>query len=89
MRNFGFFLEHDFTAIIGDTLDVAALTDTRTRIVPAAGRTTPRTVFDNKCAFALADMLGTDTHQFPGGHNGNTTHPRAYAAALRAILNAV
>ncbi|MEU7942938.1 alpha/beta fold hydrolase [Microbispora bryophytorum] len=89
VRNFGFFLEHDFTAIIGDTLDVAALADTRTRIVPAAGRTTPRTVFDNKCAFALADMLGTDTHRFPGGHNGNTTHPRAYAAALRAILNAV
>lgn len=88
MRNFDFFVEHDFTAVIRDTLDVTALTDTRTRIVSAAGRTTPRTVFDNKCAFALADMLDTGLHWFPGGHNGNTTHPKAYAAALRDTLNA-
>ncbi|MEU8308037.1 alpha/beta hydrolase [Actinomadura sp. NPDC048955] len=88
-RNFDFFVEHDFTAVIDDTLDVSALTETPTRIVPAIGRTTPRTVFDNKCAFALADLLGADLHEFPGGHNGNTTHPRAYAAALRTVLNAL
>ncbi|MFI6517512.1 alpha/beta fold hydrolase [Spirillospora sp. NPDC050679] len=86
LRNFDFFIEHDFTAIIGDTLDVTALSTTPTRIIPAIGRTTPRAVFDNKCAFALADLLGTDLHEFPGGHNGNTTHPRAYAAALRHTL---
>lgn len=87
-RNFDFFVEHDFTAVIDDTLDVAALTGTATRIIPAIGRTTPRTVFDNKCAFALAGLLGAEVHEFPGGHNGNTTHPRAYAAAVRAALNA-
>ncbi|MES9543227.1 MULTISPECIES: alpha/beta hydrolase [unclassified Actinomadura] len=86
-RNFDFFVEHDFTAVIDDTLDVAALAGVSTRIVPAVGRTTPRTVFDNECAFALAALLGTEPHEFPGGHNGNTTHPRAYAAALRAALN--
>ncbi|MET4610408.1 pimeloyl-ACP methyl ester carboxylesterase [Rhodococcus sp. PvR044] len=88
-RNFDFFVEHDFTAVIGDTLDVTALADTPTRIVAAVGRTTPRTVFDNKCAFALADLVGSELHEFPGGHNGNTTHPRAYAAALRTAFNAL
>ncbi|MEU9873179.1 alpha/beta hydrolase [Actinomadura sp. NPDC048021] len=87
-RNFDFFVEHDFTAVINDTLDVAALTGAPTRIVPAFGRTTPRTVFDSRCAFALADLVGTAPREFPGGHNGNTTHPRAYAAALRTALSA-
>ncbi|MGP3959851.1 alpha/beta fold hydrolase [Nonomuraea sp. 3N208] len=83
VSNFDFFVEHDFTAVIRDTLDVAALTTAPTRIVPVAGRTTPHTVFDRQCATALADLLGAQLHVFPGGHNGNTTHPRAYAAALR------
>ncbi|MGI5492228.1 alpha/beta fold hydrolase [Microtetraspora malaysiensis] len=88
VRNFTFFIEHDFTAVIRDTLDVAALKETPTRIVPAVGRTTPHTVFDRTCATALADLHGTRLREFPGGHNGNTTHPRAYATALRAALNA-
>ncbi|MEU4547153.1 alpha/beta fold hydrolase [Nonomuraea dietziae] len=87
-RNFTFFIEHDLTAIIRDTLDVTALKDTPTRIVPVVGRTTPHTVFDRTCATALADLHGTHVREFPGGHNGNTTHPRAYATALRAALNA-
>ena len=45
---------HDATP---DDLLLAALTDTRTRIVPVAGRSTPRTVFDYKCASALASLL--------------------------------
>jgi pimeloyl-ACP methyl ester carboxylesterase len=89
VRNFDFFIKRDFTAIINDTLDITALTKTPTRIIPAIGRTTPRTVFDNKCAFALAAMLGTKVHEFPGGHNGNTTHPRAYATTLRTTLDAL
>ena len=86
IRNFDFFVEYDFTAIIGDRLDITALTRTQTRIVPVVGRTTPRTVFDNKCAVALSELLATDLHAFPGGHNGNTSHPRAYAAALRTLI---
>ena len=70
----------------GDADRSAALAAASTRIVPAAGRTTPRTDFDHRCAVALADMVGTDLREFPGGHNGNTTHPRAYAAQLRQIL---
>ncbi|MDP4500940.1 alpha/beta fold hydrolase [Nonomuraea turcica] len=86
MRNFEFFIEKDFTAIINDPLDVAALKNTPTRIVPIAGATTPPTVFDHKCATALATLLGSEVTAFPGGHNGNTTHPRAYATQLRHVL---
>ncbi|MEU4403180.1 alpha/beta hydrolase [Streptosporangium sp. NPDC023963] len=86
IANFDFFLEHDFTAVIGDTLPVTGLASTGTRIVPAIGRTTPRTVFDHHCARELAGLLGTGLTEFPGGHNGNTTHPRAYAARLREVL---
>ncbi|MFF5208966.1 alpha/beta fold hydrolase [Streptosporangium sp. NPDC000396] len=87
--NFAFFLTHDFTAILRDTLnvaDVAALKDSPIRIVPIAGRATPRTVFDYRCAEELAGLLGTEITEFPGGHNGNTTHPKAYAARLREVL---
>ncbi len=86
IRNFDFFIEHDFTAVIRDTLDVAALRKSPTRIIPIAGRTTPATVFDRLAATALADLRDTDVIEFPGGHNGNLSHPRAYAEALRKTL---
>lgn len=86
MTNFAFFIEHDFSAIVHDTMDVAVLRDVPTRIIPAVGRTTPPAVFDRKCAVALADLIGAELREFPGGHNGNTSHPRAYAAALRVAL---
>ncbi|MET9793304.1 alpha/beta fold hydrolase [Streptomyces canus] len=85
--NFDYFIRHDFTAVIHDTLDVAALKGVSTQIVPAAGRTTPRTVFDQQCATALAAQVDHEVQDLPGGHNGNTTHPRAYATRIREILN--
>ncbi|MFE2268777.1 alpha/beta fold hydrolase [Streptomyces lavendulae] len=84
--NFGYFLEHDVLAVLQDTLDPAALAGSTTRILAAVGATTPATVFDHGCVIALAELLGTGMETFPGGHNGNTTHPRAYAARLRALL---
>lgn len=89
IADFGFFVERDFTAIIEDTLPVTALKDTTTRIVSATGRTTPRTVFDHRCAQALAGLPGTEIAEFPCGHNGNISHPRAYAARLRPILKSL
>ncbi|ROO86271.1 pimeloyl-ACP methyl ester carboxylesterase [Actinocorallia herbida] len=88
VANFRYFIEHDFTAVIDDALPVSALAASTTRIVPAAGRTTPPTVFDRRCAEDLAALLGTELAEFPGGHNGNTTHPRAYAARLLDVLGA-
>jgi pimeloyl-ACP methyl ester carboxylesterase len=87
ITNFDVFIKHDFAAAMQDILtaaDIAALAETR--IVPAAGRTTPRTVFDYRCAQELAALLGTSVTEFPGGHNGNTTHPAAYANQLRRAL---
>ncbi|MFG2075304.1 alpha/beta fold hydrolase [Nonomuraea maritima] len=86
VRDFGFFIEHEFTAVVRDTLDVAALRDAPARIVPAVGRATPHAVLDRTCAAVLAELRGTELREFPGGHNGNTSHPRAYATALRAAL---
>lgn len=86
--NFDYFIEHDFSAVVGDDLDVGALVRTPTRIVPALGATTPPDVFDHQCARALAALLGAEISLFPGGHNGNTTHPRGYAERLRVLLAA-
>ena len=82
--NFGFFVEHDFTAVIRDELDFTP--PAGVRVVPLIGRTTPPAVFDHRCARELAKLLGTDPVEFPGGHNGNLTHPAAYATRLREVL---
>jgi pimeloyl-ACP methyl ester carboxylesterase len=88
IANFDLFIRHDFTAVRRDTLDPVVLAElTGTRIVPAAGRSTPRTVFDHRCAQELARLLRTDLVEFPGGHNGNLTHPTGYAAQLRHVLD--
>jgi pimeloyl-ACP methyl ester carboxylesterase len=84
--DFTFFVEHDFGAVLSDTADVAALKDGTVRVIPAAGRTTPRTVLDRRCAEELASLRGTALAEFPGGHNGNLTHPGAFAERLRAVL---
>lgn len=87
--NFAVLIEHDFTSVIRDGMDPASLTAIPgTRIVPAVGGTTPRTVFDHACARELAALLDVETVTFTGGHNGNTTHPRAWAAQLRSVFPA-
>ncbi|MFE3445117.1 alpha/beta fold hydrolase [Nocardia sp. NPDC059180] len=85
--NFGYFLGSDFTAVRTDWLDVARAKHSGVRIIPAAGRTTPPQVFDRKCATELAGLLGTEVAIFAGGHNGNMTHPRAYADQIRSIIS--
>ncbi|WP_327634798.1 alpha/beta hydrolase [Kribbella sp. NBC_00482] len=87
LANFDYFIRHDFTAAADDDLDPAALSSTGVRIIPAAGTTTPRTVFDYQCAEALAELSGQDLQTFPGGHNGNLSHPKAYAQRLREVLS--
>ncbi|MFF7340199.1 alpha/beta fold hydrolase [Streptomyces sp. NPDC008163] len=84
--NFGFFITRDFTAVIEAGLDREALRTSPVRIVPAGGATTAPDVFVGQCAHRLAGLVGREVVAFPGGHNGNTTHPRAYAARLREVL---
>jgi pimeloyl-ACP methyl ester carboxylesterase len=89
IANFDFFVERDFTAVIGGALPIDALKASQdtTRILPATGLTTPHTVFDHRCARELARLLTTETAELPGGHNGNTTHPGAWSTHLRQILS--
>ncbi|MFE3753305.1 alpha/beta fold hydrolase [Nocardia tengchongensis] len=84
--NFTYFIEQDFTAIHEDWLDVARLARTTTRILPAIGRRTPAQVFDRLCAFELSQLMAVEVTEFPGGHNGNLTHPAAYAATIRELV---
>ncbi|MGW5684011.1 alpha/beta fold hydrolase [Nonomuraea sp. NPDC003754] len=86
VANFTHFLRHDLTAIREDRLDPEALRRSPVRIVPVAGRTTPRGVFDYRCAEELATLVGAELEVLPGGHNGNLTHPRAYADGIRRLL---
>ncbi|MFI6318884.1 alpha/beta fold hydrolase [Nonomuraea sp. NPDC050556] len=81
--NFEFFVEHDLTAFARDGLDPAALKGSAVRIVPAHGN---GTTFPQRCAVELAALLGEELVEFPGGHDGETTHPRAYAAKLLDVL---
>jgi hypothetical protein len=41
-----------------------------------------------RTAHALADRLGTQPVQFPGGHGGFASHPDGFAARLREVLAA-
>lgn len=81
--NFAHFVTAEFTALRTDPGCRDRLAATSTPIVPAAGRTTPATVFDRLAADRLAELVDREVALFPGGHNGNTTHPRAWAEQLR------
>ncbi|GEB57636.1 alpha/beta fold hydrolase [Streptomyces gardneri] len=87
LANFAQFITAEFTALRTDPGCRDLLRATPTRIVPATGRTTPATVFDHQAAHSLGALIGQEVIPFPGGHNGNTTHPRAWAAHLRTTLH--
>ncbi|WP_458691048.1 hypothetical protein [Nocardia tengchongensis] len=37
------------------------------------------------CAVELSELMGVEVTEFPGDHNGNLTHPAAYAATVREL----
>ncbi|WP_329307413.1 hypothetical protein OG322_34595 [Streptomyces sp. NBC_01260] len=74
------------TAVIDAELDQEALRATPVHIVPASGSATAPSGFVGQCAQSPAEPVGREVVTFPGGHNGNSTHPRAYAARLRDVL---
>ncbi|MFD0021159.1 hypothetical protein [Streptomyces sp. NPDC058382] len=74
------------TAVVEAEPDLEALRTAPVRIVPAGGGTTAPSVFVGQCAQRLAGLTGREVVRFPGGHNGNTTHPRAHAVRLREVL---
>jgi pimeloyl-ACP methyl ester carboxylesterase len=85
--NTKFFLQHDAGAVRRYRVNLDTFgAGWRVHIVAARGATTP-TAWPNHCAVALAERLGTESLEFPGGHAGYLTHPAAFAAKLREALD--
>lgn len=82
VANFDHFLRHELTAICADDLDLGGLDGAATRILPAIGGSTPDHLFDVQCARELGRLVGREPIALPGGHNGNLTHPRAWATSI-------
>ncbi|WP_406297288.1 alpha/beta hydrolase [Embleya sp. NBC_00888] len=89
VANFDFFIGREFPAVVDDTLSLDLLRSSTTRIIPGLGATTGHRVFTRRCAVALAELVGVEAASFPGGHNGNLTHPRAFATGLREVVDRV
>jgi hypothetical protein len=87
LPNLEFFLTYDAPAVRDQRLDLDALKASPTRIVPAVGETSAH-AWPQRCGRLLAEALGLPYAEFPGGHNGNVMHPKAFAARLLEVLNA-
>jgi pimeloyl-ACP methyl ester carboxylesterase len=85
--NLKFFLTHDAPAVRLYRLDLPSLEVAAAKIVVGAGRTSGTTM-PHRCAIALAKQLGQQVEEFPGGHGGFVTHPRAFAKRLHEVLKA-
>jgi pimeloyl-ACP methyl ester carboxylesterase len=68
--------------------DVAALQRSPTRIVVGVGDESTPEQMVYRTAHALAERLGGQPAQFPGGHGGFGSHPDGFAARLREVLAA-
>ena len=75
----------DAPAVRRYRLDLAAVRAHAARLVVAVGASS-RATLHAAAALALASTLGMEVVELPGGHGGHGTHPRASAAALRALL---
>jgi pimeloyl-ACP methyl ester carboxylesterase len=84
-RNEEFFLEHELRQYTREIPDLAALQAAADRLVLAVGRDSRRHL-PGRPAPVLAERLGLDVADFPGGHIGYVTHPAEFAARLREVL---
>jgi pimeloyl-ACP methyl ester carboxylesterase len=86
INNLIFLFEREYPMFDQYALDFAALQQaaTTTRIVIASGRVPAAAEYWS--ARAVAARLGTAPVEFPGGHVGYLTHPRAFTQQLRALL---
>ena len=87
VANLTFFLKHDAPAVRLYRLDLAALEAVAAKIVVAVGRTSGA-FLAHRCAVALSRHLDIPVAEFPGGHSGFITHPRAFAQKLHEVLKA-
>lgn len=91
LANLKSFLSRDIPGLRRSTLgeaDIRKALDAGVCIIPAAGKNS-RAAWNYGCAEVLSQIVGVPIAEFPGGHNGNTTHPRAFGRALRELLQSV
>ncbi len=84
-RNMDFWLGHYFRSIAAYEPDFGALKAGSSRIVPAVGDES-RGELAHEGGLGLAERLGTEAVVFPGAHGGFDSHPAAFAARLREVL---
>lgn len=84
--NFDWFFTQDCSALLSNDMTAADLAGLSPVVIPAAGVATNPSMFDHRCAVALGSALGVPVAEFPGAHNGNLTHPRAFAARFKAVV---
>jgi pimeloyl-ACP methyl ester carboxylesterase len=80
-----YFLTHDAPAVRSYRVDLDVLRRASTRIVAAAGSSSAGS-WPHHCAEALADWLGRELAESPGGHSGYVMRPRAFAGWLHDVL---
>lgn len=83
--NLEYFLVHEAPGIRRYELELSALKNAQTRILPAGGRIS-QDFFPYHCSRALADYLGTEIVEFPGNHAGYVMQPREFAERMCEIL---
>jgi pimeloyl-ACP methyl ester carboxylesterase len=83
--NLDFFLTYDAPATRRYGLDMEALCAGSTHIVIAAGQNS-QGLWLYRASHALANRIGSQFVEFPGGHNGYVLHPKGFAARLREVL---
>jgi len=79
------FFSHGLLPIALYQPDISALQAALTRLVVAGG-TASKGQFAQRTAVALAERLGTTLVEFPGGHTGFISDPKAFAELLRRTL---
>ncbi len=84
--NLGFWLEHELRQYTRVVLDLPALEAVSKRLVLAGGHDS-REYLPYRPNTVLAELLGSEVVDFPGGHVGYVTHPVDFAAKLRDVLS--
>ncbi|GAA2800823.1 alpha/beta hydrolase [Saccharopolyspora taberi] len=84
--NLPVFLEHMLCPFSRTAPDIAALRRGADRLVLAAGRDSRAQLPLHGPAARLAELLGAEVVEFPGGHLGCTERPREFARQLLAVL---
>jgi pimeloyl-ACP methyl ester carboxylesterase len=85
--NMRFLVTYDAPEAHRYRFDLAALTAARERILPAVGRTSGGSL-ERQSVRPLAEKLGLQVVDFPGGHTGCMLRPREFAAKLHEVFSA-